>query len=162
MSRFYWLENQGMNYKRVLDRFSISKVRKVIVAEITCVDNSNATIALSLALGVFLAFSPAWGFQTALAISLALLLRLNKVLALITVNISSIPPLIPLIFIAGYQTGALVLKGEFQKEVPDLMSLSTLGENYLQFALGSMVFALLIGVIFYLVIYFILGRYRKL
>lgn len=146
----------------MLDRFSISKVRKVIVAEITCADNSNATIALSLALGVFLAFSPAWGFQTVLAISLALLLRLNKVLALITVNISSIPPLIPLIIVAGYQTGSLVLRGEFQKEIPDLMNLKNLGENYLQFALGSLVFAVLIAVIFYLVIYLILGRYRKI
>ena len=151
-----------MNYKRVLERFSIRKVKNVIVAEITCADNSNATIALSLALGIFLAFSPAWGFQTALAISLALLLKLNKVLALITVNISSIPPLIPLIIIAGYQTGALVLHGEFQKEVPDLMNLKNLGENYLQFALGSLVFAVVIGAIFYLVIYLILGRYREL
>ncbi len=151
-----------MNYKRGLDRFSIRKVRKLIVAEITCAETPNATIALSLALGIFLAFSPAWGFQTVLAISLALLLKLNKVLALITVNISSIPPLIPLIIIAGYQTGALVLKGEFQKEVPDLMNLRNLGENYLQFALGSLVFAIMIGVIFYLVIYLILGRYRKL
>lgn len=151
-----------MNYKRVLERFSIRKVKNVIVAEITCADNSNATIALSLALGIFLAFSPAWGFQTALAISLALLLKLNKVLALITVNISSIPPLIPLIIVAGYQTGALVLHGEFQKEVPDLMNLKNLGENYLQFALGSLVFAVVIGTIFYLVIYLILGRYRDL
>jgi len=151
-----------MNYKRVLDRFSISKVRKVIVAEMTCADNSNATIALSLALGVFLAFSPAWGFQTVLSISLALLLKLNKVLALITVNLSSIPPLIPLIFIAGYQTGSLVLDGEFQKDVPDLMNFKSLGENFFQFILGSLVFAILLALVFYLVIYLILGRYRKL
>lgn len=149
-----------MNYKRVLERFSISKVKKVIVAEITCADNSNATIALSLTLGVFLAFSPAWGFQTALAISLALLFRLNKVLTLITVNISSIPPLIPLIFIAGYQTGSLVLYGEFQNYVPDLMSFKSLGENFFQFALGSFLFALLIGNLFYLVILILLKIYR--
>ncbi|WP_162845439.1 DUF2062 domain-containing protein [Labilibaculum antarcticum] len=151
-----------MNYQKVLQRFKLDKIKKSIVAEITCADNSNGVIAASLALGIFIAFSPAWGFQTVLAISLALLLKLNKVLALITVNISSIPPLIPLIIIAGYQTGALVLHGEFQKEVPDLMNLSTLGENYLQFALGSLVFAIMIGVIFYLVISLILGRYRKL
>ncbi|MFA9371925.1 MAG: DUF2062 domain-containing protein [Labilibaculum antarcticum] len=151
-----------INYQVVKQRFKLDKLKKVIVTEVTCTDNSNATIALSLALGIFIAFSPAWGFQTVLAISLALLLKLNKVLALITVNISSIPPLIPLIIIAGYQTGALVLHGEFQKEVPDLMNLSTLGENYLQFALGSLVFAIMIGVIFYLLISLILGRYRKL
>ncbi|PKQ65064.1 hypothetical protein BZG02_04325 [Labilibaculum filiforme] len=151
-----------MNYQSVLRRLKLDKVKNTIVSEVTCVDTSNVTIALSLSLGVFLAFSPAWGFQTVLAISLALLLKLNKVLALITVNISSIPPLIPLIIIAGYQTGALVLHGEFQNEVPDLMNLRNLGENYLQFALGSFVFALMIGVIFYLVIYLILGKYRKL
>lgn len=123
-------------------------------------DNSNSVIALSLSLGAFLAFSPAWGFQTALAISLAILLRLNKVLTLITVNISSIPPLIPLIFIAGYQTGALILKGEFQKEVPNLMSLKGLGENYLQFALGSLIFAFAIGLFFYFVTYLLLKRFR--
>ncbi len=137
------------------------KVKRAVVAEITCADTSNSVIALSLALGLFLAFSPAWGFQTVLAISLALLLKLNKVLALVTVNISSIPPFIPLIIIAGYQTGALVLHGEFQKEIPDLMNLRNLGENYLQFALGSFVFALMLGVIFYLIIYLILGKYRK-
>ncbi len=150
-----------MNYQKVLRRFNLDKIKKSIVTEIACTDTSNATIALSLTLGIFLAFSPAWGFQTVLAISLALFLKLNKVLALITVNISSIPPLIPLIVIAGYQTGALVLHGEFQKEVPDLMDLRNLGENYLQFALGSLVFAIMIGVIFYLVIFLILGRYRK-
>lgn len=151
-----------MNYQKVLQRFKLDKIKKSIVAEITCAETSNATIALSLALGIFLAFSPAWGFQTVLAIFLTLFLKLNKVLALITVNISSIPPLIPLIVIAGYQTGALVLHGEFQKEIPDLMNLRNLGENYLQFALGSLVFAIMIGLIFYLVIYMILGRYRKL
>ena len=150
-----------MNYKRVLDRFRISKVKSVIVAEITEANNSNSDIAMSLALGLFLAFSPAWGFQTVLAISLALVFKLNKVLTLLTVNISSIPPLIPLIFLAGYQTGALVLNGEFQQNVPDLMSFKSLGENYLQFALGSFLFAIMLALVFYLVIYMILGRYRK-
>ncbi len=151
-----------MNYKKVLDRFRIGKIKKTIVAEITCADNSNATIALSLALGIFLAFSPAWGFQTALAISLALLLKLNKVLILIAVNISSIPPLIPLIFIAGYQTGALVLNGEFTKDVPNLMSFESLGENFFQFALGALVFAILLALFSYSILFLLLGRYRKL
>jgi uncharacterized protein (DUF2062 family) len=141
--------------------FEIGKVKKAILAEITCVDNSNSLIAISLSLGIFIAFSPAWGFQTILALFLALLFRLNKVLVLITVNISSIPPLIPLIIVSGYQTGALVLQGEFQKEVPDLLHFKTLGENYLQFALGSLVMASLIGLIFYLGIFLLLGKYRK-
>ncbi|MDM8161269.1 hypothetical protein QUH73_15705 [Labilibaculum sp. K2S] len=36
--------------------FQIGKIKRAIVAEITCVDNSNFVIVMSLALGVFLAF----------------------------------------------------------------------------------------------------------
>jgi uncharacterized protein (DUF2062 family) len=149
-----------MNYQTVFRRLKLDKVKKAIVSEIKCAENTNTTIALSLSLGVFLAFSPAWGFQTVLAISLALLLKLNKVLTLITVNISSVPPLIPLIVIAGYQTGALLLHGEFQDNIPDLMNISTLGENYLQFALGSLILASGLGIFFYLTFYLLLKKFR--
>jgi len=151
-----------MSYQTVLRRLKLDKVKKAIVSEIKCAENTNTTIALSLTLGLFLAFSPAWGFQTVLAISLALLFKLNKVLTLITVNISSIPPLIPLIIIAGYQTGALLLHGEFQKDMPDLMNLKALGENYLQFALGSLVAASVLGLFFYFTFHLILKKYRKI
>jgi uncharacterized protein (DUF2062 family) len=150
----------GMNYRAYIEKFKISRIKKAIVTEITAAENSNSVIALSLALGAFIAFSPTWGFQTALAISLAVLLRLNKVLVLVTVNISSIPPIIPLILLAGYQTGAFVFTGHFQTEVPNLMNLKTLGENYLQFALGSLIVASGVGLVFYLMIFFLLKRFR--
>jgi len=149
-----------MNYQAYIEKFKPSRVKKAVVDEITAANNSNSVIALSLALGAFLAFSPAWGFQTALAISLAVLFRLNKVLVLITVNISSIPPLIPLILIVGYQVGTFILTGAFQSEVPDLMNLKTLGENYLQFAIGSLLVASSIGALFFVVIYLLLKRFR--
>ena len=149
-----------MSYQTVLRRLKLDKVKKAIVSEIKCAENTNTTIALSLALGVFLAFSPAWGFQTVLAISLALLLKLNKVLTLITVNISSVPPLIPLIVIAGYQTGALALHGEFQEDIPDLINITTLGNNFLQFALGSLIVASGLGFVFYLTFHLFLKKFR--
>ena len=149
-----------MNYQAYIEKFKPSRVKKAVVDEITAANNSNSVIALSLALGAFLAFSPAWGFQTALAISLAVLFRLNKVLVLITVNISSIPPLIPLILMVGYQVGTFILTGAFQSEVPDLMNLKTLGENYLQFAIGSLLVASSIGALFFVVIYLLLKRFR--
>ena len=150
-----------MNYQAYIEKFKFSRIKKAILAEITAAENSNSVIALSLALGAFIAFSPTWGFQTALALSLAVLLRLNKVLVLVTVNISSIPPLIPLILIAGYQTGTFVFTGQFLTEVPDLMNLKTLGENYLQFAVGSLIVASGVGTIFYLVIFLLLKRFRS-
>ncbi|RUT77925.1 DUF2062 domain-containing protein [Ancylomarina longa] len=149
-----------MNYPKYLQKFQLNKLKKAIVTEVTCANNSDLVIALSLGLGIFLAFSPVWGFQTVLAVSLAFLFRLNKALTLITVNISSIPPFIPLILIAGYQTGALVLTGSFQKEVPQLMSFKSLGENYYQFVIGSLIFAFLVGALFFIVAYLILKKFR--
>jgi hypothetical protein len=149
-----------MNYQAYIEKFKPSRIKKAVISEITASGNSNSEIAFSLALGAFIAFSPTWGFQTALALSLAVLLRLNKVLVLVTVNISSIPPLIPLILLLGYQTGTYVLTGQFQNEVPDLMNFTTLGENYLQFAVGSLIVALIVGAFFYLVILFLLKKFR--
>jgi len=149
-----------MNYQAYIEKFKPSRIKKAVVDEITAANNSNSVIALSLALGAFLAFSPAWGFHTALAILLAVLFRLNKVLVLITVNISSIPPLFPIILLAGYQVGTFAFTGAFQSEVPDLMNLKTLGENYLQFAIGSLLLASGVGALFFIVIYFLLKRFR--
>ena len=149
-----------MNYQAITEKFRFSRIKKIVVTEVTAANNSNTVVALSLALGAFLAFSPTWGFQTALAISLAVLFRLNKVLALLTVNISSIPPLIPLILLAGYQTGTFVLTGQFQSEIPDLMNLKTLGANYLQFAIGSLIVATIVGCIFFCVTYLLLRKFR--
>lgn len=138
-----------------------AKIKEKIINEITCKENSNQNIALSLALGLLIALSPAWGFQTILAISLAALFRLNKVLALITVNISSIPPLIPIVILGGYQVGFFLFNGYFQTEVPDLSNLKTLGENYLQFALGSLVVACCISSLFYGIVLLIVRTYRN-
>lgn len=150
-----------MNYQAYIEKFRFSRIKQMVISEVTAARQSNSTVAASLAMGAFLAFSPAWGFQTMLAISLAVLLRLNKVLVLLTVNISSIPPLIPLILLAGYQGGAFILTGQFQSEVPDLTNLKTLGENYLQFAIGSFVVACIVGGIFYCVSFLLLKRYRR-
>ncbi|MGQ1908406.1 DUF2062 domain-containing protein [Marinifilum sp. RC60d5] len=150
-----------MNYQAYIEKFKFSNIKTTIVSEITAADNSNYVIALSLALGAFLAFSPAWGFQTALAIALALVFRLNKVLVLLSVNLSSIPPLIPLILLAGYQAGSFTLYGKFQNQVPDLTNLKTLGENYLQFALGSFIVSIAVGTVFFITIYFLLKIFRS-
>ncbi|WP_416338129.1 DUF2062 domain-containing protein, partial [Lactobacillus acetotolerans] len=44
-------------------------------------DGSNRIKAFSIALGTFIGLSPFWGFQTLLVISLAVVFKLNKVLA---------------------------------------------------------------------------------
>lgn len=64
--------------------------------------------ALSIALGVFIGFCPLWGFHTLIVIFLAILLKLNKVIAFAFSNVS-FPPFIPFVLLLSLQIGNWVL-----------------------------------------------------
>lgn len=64
--------------------------------------------ALSIALGVFLGLSPLWGFHSIVVIFLAVILKLNKVIAFAFSNIS-FPPFIPFVLLLSLQTGNWIL-----------------------------------------------------
>ncbi|MFA8433590.1 MAG: DUF2062 domain-containing protein [Marinifilaceae bacterium] len=110
-------------------------------------EDSNQTLALSIGLGTFMAFAPVWGFQMAIAVSLAILFRLNKVVVLLAANLSSIPPLVPLILYSSFQAGALLLQGSFLNEIPELDGLESLGNNLLLYLLGAILSGALFGLI---------------
>ncbi len=65
-------------------------------------------VALGAALGVFVAFTPTIGFQMVIVVSLASLLRVNKLVGVPLVWISN-PLTIPPIFYAGYSLGRVIL-----------------------------------------------------
>lgn len=115
-------------------------------------DGSNRTKAFSIALGVFIGLSPVWGFQTFLTISLAVLFKLNKVLAFVSSNIS-FPPFIPFIIAASLFIGAPFVDGEtnfFSHE----LNFELVKNHLLQYIIGSMILAssvsTILGVGFYL------------
>ncbi|MEC3879340.1 DUF2062 domain-containing protein [Parapedobacter sp. 10938] len=64
--------------------------------------------ASSVALGVWVGLSPFWGFHTVLVLFLAVVLRLNKLIAFAFSNVS-LPPLIPFIIYACLQIGIALL-----------------------------------------------------
>jgi len=142
--------------KNIIHKFSFVKIKQEIKNELTAKNQSNNTISLSIALGLFLAFSPFWGFQTILAVSLALFFRLNKVLVLIAVNISSIPPLIPLIIYMNFQCGNFLFTGNFSNEIPVITEISSLGKNLLVFVAGGISTGILVGILSYYTIIIIL------
>lgn len=76
-------------------------------------DDSARKKASSVALGVFVGLSPFWGFQTVLVLFLAVMLRLNKLIAFAFSNIS-LPPLIPVIVYVSLQIGSFLI-GEGEK-----------------------------------------------
>lgn len=82
--------------------------RRFILEDFLGNEDSAEKKAISIALGVFIGLSPFWGFHTVLVIFLAILLKLNKVIAFAFSNIS-LPPFIPFVFLASLQTGNWVL-----------------------------------------------------
>jgi len=83
-------------------------VRRFLHEEILGSDDSPEKKALSVALGLFIGLSPLWGFHTIIVIFLAIVLKLNKVIAFAFSNIS-LPPFIPFVFLASLTTGYWVL-----------------------------------------------------
>ncbi len=103
---------------------------------------------------------PIWGFQMLVATLLSYIFRLNKIIVLIFSNIS-IPPLIPFILFCSYYAGHLVIGGEkliFSSEI-DLEHVQSVLKQYL---IGSVIFALLLGFIFFIFSYFFMSLSYKI
>ena len=92
------------------------KWKEVFIDELFDPSQSNGRKSASVALGIFTAILPIWGFQLILAIFLAVVLRLNKGLVILFANLS-IPPMVPLSFIAVIDSSVLMrdLHGWFRQ-----------------------------------------------
>ena len=105
---------------------------------------SDSKKAFSIALGAFFGISPLWGFQTALTITFAVLLGLNKSLAFLASNIS-IPPMIPLIVWSSLKVGGLFTGGGLLPEGE--ITRDFIKAHLIQYITGSFLLALLIAAI---------------
>ena len=80
-------------------------------------DESPWRVALALAVGVFLSFTPFWGFQTLLALLLAWIFRLNRAVTVAGTWIN-LPWFAPFVYAGALKIGAALL--------PDLSGLAGL------------------------------------
>lgn len=142
-----------------LRNFSRENIRRFIRDNITHSSESNFIIAASLGYGVFCGIIPMWGYQMVFTFATAHFLRLNKYIALLSSNIS-FPPFIPFIFYASYWTGCKVLGRSVDLDFSGL-SMSEIGSSLLEFVLGSVVLALISGLIVTFVSWGILSITRK-
>lgn len=103
--------------------------------------------AASIGFGIFMGIVPIWGFQLAVAIPLAFLLRLNKAMVILAANIS-IPPMIPLILFLSYQTGGLWMNSPSEPvSFSSLVSLNSMGANITQYLWGAVTLAIVAGLL---------------
>ncbi|MEI7499425.1 MAG: DUF2062 domain-containing protein [Bacteroidota bacterium] len=124
-------------------------------------NDSNARLAFSVALGLFIGVMPIWGWQMLATFGLAHIFKLNKFVAVAASNIS-LPPMLPFIIFLSYIIGGWVLGVNVTslQYIPGLR-LEWIKENLIQYLLGS----LILGVMFALVLgpatYLLLSFFRK-
>ncbi len=94
-----------------------------------------------------------------IAVFLAHLLRLNKVITLVASNIS-IPPMIPLILYGSYATGCAVLQRPLVFYYRDI-SLGNIKDVLQQYVVGSFILAVVSGLVAGLVVFCLLAVFRK-
>jgi glycosyltransferase involved in cell wall biosynthesis len=132
---------------------------KFINKYITHSKESNLRISLAVMFGVFMGIVPVWGYQMILAGVLAHFLGLNKVVTLVASNIS-IPPMIPFILFGSYAAGGWILNRPVSLAIHEV-TFETIKDSLVQYLAGSMVFAVISGLVAGIICLTVLTLYRK-
>ena len=108
-------------------------------------------VAKGLALGIFIGMTPTFGFQMAIALFFAWILKENKIAALLAVWVTN-PITAPFIYAAQYETGRLLL-GMERLHFPTEFSFETFKnfgvEIMIPLCFGSLIHAVLWGLLTY-------------
>ena len=115
-------------------------------------DDSAEKKALSVALGVFIGLSPLWGFHTIVVIFLALLFKLNKVIAFTFSNVS-LPPFIPFILFASLKLGSWILGERFVLSLNEIDPSLELMKYLKSYIVGSLTLSVFMAISFGIVSY---------
>jgi uncharacterized protein (DUF2062 family) len=122
---------------------------------------SNALKTVSVMVGVFLGIFPIWGWQIAAAIFISVFFKLNRMITIVSSNIS-IPPMIPLVVYGSYLTGGLFIKqNAVQLKYDSGITLEYISLNLLQYVVGAVVLAVVTALVFGLITYVLLSIFRK-
>ncbi|MDR1671677.1 MAG: DUF2062 domain-containing protein [Alistipes sp.] len=122
---------------------SWQNLREFVKANITHSGESNARLAAAIGLGGFWGVAPVWGYQMILAGVTAHILKLNKIVAVASSNIS-IPPMIPVILFGSFATGGLILGRPLDFSLGDV-TFENIGAGLLQYLVGSVTLAVATG-----------------
>jgi hypothetical protein len=150
----YYIPLRGLYFLFGTER--IKNIRKEFFSQ----KGSLLQKSLSVGFGAFMGIVPIWGFQMLAAIFLSYIFRLNKVIVLLFSNIS-IPPLIPFILFGSYYAGHLIIGSE------ELIFSTDIGLEHVQsvlkqYLIGSVIFALFLGFVFFSFSYLFMSLSDKL
>ncbi len=134
--------------KRLIKRIKKKGFKKYWKENVLRSNDPPIKKASAITLGLFIGISPFWGFQTILAISLALVFKLNRAISFLFSNIS-IPPFIPFIIYGSYQMGAVAMGKEMDAilNIEDIKSGTDVFKGLGQYILGSFILATIVSLI---------------
>lgn len=144
---------------RFLHTLTWSNIKRFVQNNITRSPESNLRMSLAIGWGVCCGILPAWGYQMWIALAVAQVAKLNKVLAVVASNIS-IPPMIPFILFGSYVLGCQLLGNPVSLLFSEVTFESVM-VNLWQYVLGACVLAVLAGVCVWLVSWAVLSLFRK-
>ncbi|MEA3464587.1 MAG: DUF2062 domain-containing protein [Thermodesulfobacteriota bacterium] len=134
-------------------RWGLIRQSKLLLLRLLRLRASPDEIAKGFALGIFIGMTPTLGFQIIIAVSVAILLKQNKIAAAIGVWISN-PLTAPFIYAVEYETGRFILgmeRANFCKHAT-AESWTQFGYNLIvPMCLGSLIYGLLLGAVSYAV-----------
>lgn len=116
-------------------------------------------LSIAVGFGVFMGIIPIWGFQMAVAVVLAHLLKLNKIVVLASSNIS-IPPCIPFIIFGSLWCGGHILGAPTIADI-NTLSIDVAWQSFLQYLIGSIAFAIAMGLVAWIISYTFIRLFRK-
>ncbi len=155
-------------------RYLAKKLKAFFIYRVLHVDDTPHRIALGVAIGMFITWTPTVGFQMLLVLGLSWLLGANKLVGVPFVWISNPATLVP-IFYPNYLLGKWVLGSNC--EDPNFSEALTISGTWLETVqrwwtatwqvfwplwVGSIIIGLALGAISYGVIYYAVVEYRKI
>lgn len=152
---FLWIKPRNIT-RKILSK----SLKQHYLEQVANPKYSNLNLALSIGFGTFMGIVPIWGYQLVTAIFLAYVLKLNKVLVVISANIS-IPPMIPVILFLSVKTGELVTGSNLNLAYSDI-SLELIKSVLSVYLVGSMILAAFSFLFSGLTAYIILAATRKI
>lgn len=142
--------------RNFINNFKKKSFKRFLKEDVLESDGSNRTKAFSVALGVLIGFSPFWGFHTLLTISLAVLFKLNKVLAFVASNVS-LPPFIPFIIAASLFLGSPFVGGD-SNILSQELNFDLVKNNLLQYLIGSAILSVSMSIVSGIAVFLFLNK----
>ena len=145
--------------KKFISSLTRENISRFIEENITDTKESNIRLAAAIGYGVFCGIIPFWGYQMIFAGVSAHFLKLNKVIAILASNIS-IPPMIPFIIFGSLFTGGLILGKQTIIPLSEI-NFETATNALLQYLIGSVIFAVAAGFVFFILAFVVFKLFRK-